>query len=381
MTLQSPDETALIADKTATKVRKIAGITFLVGIMGLTAGEWFVSTHPSLGWKLTALLLLGVHTSELLGSVGLVGLLLEVFGHRELADEILAKIRTLFRVEPDFAKSLSPDLQRRFVKSTLKANLGDDVGEAIFSGLVQRYFDADGKGVYRQGLKYDVDIRNLKEEEVLSDDATHVTFTSSSYFSLSADYSFTRPFSPEAKFIACTFGEDYRTLFEMFAERKYIARETMQIENAHQESFSRLLRSNDEAIQNRVKKIFAIVLAINRETVPQGEVTVDQNGVVVEFKIPDSIPKGEPTEYHVTIRGLIAQSAGKFPVIVSELAWDPEIIFRHPADLRVIPVHFFTGDPSSRPKVRESPGRIDISSEIKGSWVFANSGAVFTWRV
>jgi hypothetical protein len=371
----SEADSATTAQPASQKVIVVSSVSLLTGILGLLGADVLHCAVPATHWSF-ALVAVVQHSSEIIASVGLVGLLLELFVRRELTTEILRRLRALFRIDRSVADALSTETRKDIVRTTLTAHLGDELGPAIFNGLVRRYFE--DKNANRREAAYDITLREMTADRVITCPSGTMTFPASDYYEISAEYRFKRVLtvSPQ-KTIVCIFGDEWGKLIEKFKDKSCILREALPLKSPERNALTNAFKANAAGID----QLCAVSLKLNHQTVPVKPVAVDDNSIVFELDVK-GVPENKCVQHEITVEGLVAKSARRFPVLVVEPTCMPVFTFTHPPTLPVSPVHLFTGAAPFDPEIDQKKDKIRITLGVDNpeeGWIFPNSGVLFTW--
>lgn len=298
----------------------VPAVSFGLGLAGLIWAERLEGHNYSATWILAAISILK-HSSELLGAAGLIGLLLELSLRRQLKAEILHQIRILFRVDREVANALNEGVSKEIVKTTLIAHLGDNLGPAIFNGLVRRYLEE--KDVFRRDAKYEITLRELQQDCTIGNEQHSKIFAATEYFEIAAEYEFTRVFDKDKhKYVICIFGNDWDHLLKQFKDPNCILRETLPLRSSDQAGIAEILKNNP----GEMAKVCAVSAKINHKEVELRPVEIRDSGIVFELARAD-VAADKPLLHQITIHGLVAKSARRFPIVIVEPTWAPTFTF------------------------------------------------------
>src|ERR1700752_2119495 len=186
------------------------------------------------------------HLLALIGSVGLVGLSLELISRGELVADYIRKMKELFDEDPDLAKSLSDEARQRRVENTLKAHLGEEGGKAIYYGIVRRYLTQ--KSPFRHDITYEATIDDLEEEVELGEGRYKVTLSTGHYYRLTVSWSFRRAYEKYDS-IGCILVQENEELDRWFDRPKCLYREVVEIAKADISGVTPLLEKHKGAQQ------------------------------------------------------------------------------------------------------------------------------------
>ncbi|HEX9944354.1 MAG TPA: hypothetical protein VGG03_20280 [Thermoanaerobaculia bacterium] len=369
----------------------IPAVVALIGVGGLAALDHSSSASFHDTWYYHILL----HLGSLFGTVGLVGLLFELFFRKGAMEDFVQ----LFTENPRLAESLSREERQKRVKDTLLAQLGPELGEAVHDGAVSRYFSE--QAFFRKQFEYEVDIFDLTEDRLLKGEGDEtVVLSKEHYYRLKIRAQFHRPL-PTCKEISfgCIWIDDFRELNAWFSDAACIFRDTITLRNEDKEPvrqfFARTGRSRQAA--GYINSLFSIEnLSIGGVKLHASSVKIrkEANSAGVYFKLPRelrSTRRSDLVSYQMTVSGLIDKETRKYPVILVEPTRDPRIVIRwNTLDItRIVPAPFFTGTRTFEPQIEEDPepepgsGRIGISFAQTGekpAWVLPGSGVIFLWE-
>ncbi|HUA97949.1 MAG TPA: hypothetical protein VMA34_06455 [Terracidiphilus sp.] len=372
-----PDEQASSAEtKARNKVLVISFVGFVLGLMGVSLFAFLHSKNQI--WESVIDVL--QHSSEILSSVGLIGLLLELAVRRELVAEIEYRIKIFFRVDREVIELLGEKARKDIVSNTLRAHLGDDLGLAIFSGVVNRYFEDQNS--YRTDASYEISMREMECDRAITAGGVRVIFPASDYFQVTAKYHFHRKLlGNEQKAIAVIFDNNWEDLIDKFRLPYCFFREMLPLFPQEVDPLFQTLRNGSGPLQ--LSRLCRVEVEIGGNRLQLTPPTIEDRSVTFRF---DTSKVRDPglIRHKIEINSLIAKSACSYSILVTEPTRGPEFEFNFPESLQVKVEHFFTGaQPFDVMVDKHIPGRRTVSMKSRNpdeSWVFPNSGVNFSWN-
>jgi hypothetical protein len=362
------------------KVIPLSILMTLVGLLGLVTLQLIAAQREELWYHFMT------HLFSLVGSAGLVGLIFESMFRKEAIDQFAR----LFDGDPHFAAALSQDARQRRVRNTLKAQLGSEIGEALYDGVVSRYLVANSP--YKKQFVYEAVLADLAADVKL---APNVILAKSAYYRLTMTERFQRPFrhAPSRMQIGCILTDDFPEVDYWFSKKNCIFRETLVLSGGDRDAVRDLFSKLSAADLLRAVSLILTIekVSINGTSleIVSAAMAPSGNSVGIVLKVPRSLTiaaqAGSLAWYEITISGLIAKSARKYPVILAEPTEDPMITLRYPAAgiQRMVAAPFFTGQDPFKPRIapRDDLRQITVSFpriQDKHVWVFP-SGTIFLW--
>lgn len=366
-------------------VIKVSVWTLAAGIAGLLLADrlhfWL---HDA--WWAAIISAVVQHTSEIGASVGLIGLLLELRGRREYAGEIIRRLQSLFMTDPSVAKALSQETRSNILKTTLRAQLGDELGLAAFNGLIRRMLkDEDA---HRRDAHYHITLREMPADRVLRSPQGNVIFHASDYFEITAEYRFIRKFcKTKHKTVVCVFSDGWDKLMKEFKVSECILRESLPLRKEDQLRLGETLRSNPLEL-NKFCSVEVTLTDISEDNdspsqpIKMRPPLIQDHSIIFELD-ESEIPEDQKIMHSVIIESLIDKNARNFPIIIVEPTCLPEFEFTYPPSLSVPPpLHILTTTKPFDPAITHLPGKYRLSLsgfKPEEGWVFPNSGVLFAW--
>jgi hypothetical protein len=137
----------------------ISLLLFLVGLSMFWGIDYFIDfdpAHKSLGYVASHKI------PEALISAGALGILFRMLFYNNLKSSFIEETRNLFNEDITLARSLNDAAREQRVENTLKAHLGSELGGAIHTSLVARYFSSSN--TFRRNMTEDVTIDDLEQD-------------------------------------------------------------------------------------------------------------------------------------------------------------------------------------------------------------------------
>ena len=338
-------------ETTTLKSYVVSAVYALFGLSGLAGVDYLTHRLPHQPWWLLAV----QNAFAIVAGTGFIGILFELGLRRNLVAETVVRLKTLFDEDTQFAHSLSDSARERRVENTLKAHLGAELGQAIFLGLVHRYFVQPTR--YRKDARLVVALSACSEVKVNSFLTGQTHLDVSKYCSLVADYSFKVKF-PNAGIISviCTFSDDIGDLYESFRRPDCLAREVIQLDEADKTVILEAFRTagkNNWA--NIIKSIAQIEILMNGTKLPLSGVHFSEPSLslVFEFNAAGRKENTDLDRYQVIIRTLFLRSYGVFPIVLAEPTYNPyiELSYSDSKLTRVSSAPFLTSEMPFQPRV------------------------------
>jgi len=359
-------------------------IAILAGCIGLATIHYFAFRHTDELW-----FHLATHTLSLVGAAGIVGFAFEFFFRSAAARNFTSQILELFDGNSQLASKLSQQARQERVKITLEAQLGPEIGSAIYNGLVSRYLEPGTP--YRKEFFYEAVLADLPDDVALP---RGLSLKKDNYFKLTMTQHFLRPFKYMSHVsVGCILTDDFQEVNYWFSQANCIFRDTLVLSGPDREIIKRHLSQipRDEVLAfiSPILKIDKITIDGLRLEANSAAVAQSGNSVGIVMKVPGQLknrPGSNLARYEIMISGIIAKEARKYPVILGEPTQDPEIsLIYNSRDIeRVVAAPFFTAKPAFEPRIEtmDDLRKVTVSLPRVGeehSWVFPNSGAIFLW--
>jgi hypothetical protein len=357
----------------------------IFALLGLASLHYYVEFYYLReGWWFH----LVVHTLSLIGAAGIVGFSFESFLRKDLLHEFLAEMRGLFERDPEMAKSLSPEVRRQRVKATLEAQLGEDIGAALFDGVVDRYFSRPS--LYRRDFVYEATVAEL-DDDIIINSRHPLTLKKDDYYRLTITQKYERAF-PETKTISigCIWSEDFQELNYWFSQVNCIYREQVVLTSANQQAIIGCLQDlgAEHALEGVQKLLNIEYLRIDGAELRPESAAILPSGksAGIIFRVPKRTAKPRLAAYEIQMTGLVCKGTRQHPVMFGEPTADPDITFNFPArDITsVLAAPIFSGKSAFEPRIdsNQVSRRVHVGFGKKvgePTWVFPNSGVVFFW--
>lgn len=369
-----------------TKFSVIARISALLVLIGLLAFFILSFRHPEPEpWWV----FLGLHLSAVLASVGLVELLFEVSVKKAFFEEVVATLLDLFSNDIRLAKNLHEETRKTLVGNTLRAQLGAEMGSAVYSGLVERYFE---KTFVRRRFHHQTFFEDLPADLTLGTGADAVVLRANSYFRLSIDFHFRRAFVTANPVFAFSISDDIDELYGLFRTPECLFREQIDLQTADREKLGALMRTQGQDLRQLLAPILDVALELNGHPAHTEAVDTTPSGRSIRFafKLPTNFVVGEDVDHHITLNTVICKDIRHYTVWLVEPSANPKLDFYHLSDAIAAPkaLHFFTTKKPFDTKTQPDPRKRLISVAVDEyaaaadyQWVFPPSSVVFMWDI
>ena len=316
-----------------------------------------------------------------------LGIIFEVYLKSNPTSKIEAGLTRIVFGNRKILDSFSVLTKELFVRNSLRSTLGNDTGDAVFTGVVHPLM-ADGRR-YRKNYNYDIVLLDQQDYPTKEDlGAFSEAFSVSSYRWVEEEIGY-ESFNPHDG--STSYGPftvlllfDKQTLPEVFKDNSVYFRSLVELEA---ESVESVFDRTDDEIREFVKTAmnFSAKQHSGHKSV-RYEITVDRSGAIdssgakqpvvrIDIGMIDEVPKNklivkqryphyrEVTEVTITLPQ--PSEGARFSVQAS-------------SDVhRLEPIYYVTS--SSEDPIQETrPGRA-INVEL-GGWLFPTSGVTFTWN-
>ncbi len=350
----------------------------LAGVLGLTLVQQGADRMDEVWYHLLT------HLFALIGSAGFIGFIFEFLFRRDAIEQFAR----LFDGDPRFAAALSQDARRRSVANTLRAQLGPEIGEALYEGIVSRYLVADSP--YKKQFVYEAVLDDLAADVEL---APGIVLSARDYYRLTMTMRFQRPFRyTSTMLIGCILTDDFAELNHWFRQENCIFRDTLVLTASDRQTVKGHWGRTAAA---DLARAVAPILTLEKLTIDDIPLEIASaamapsgNSAGLTLKVPRSLKQSAQDSplawYEMAVSGLIDKKARKYPVILSEPTEDPVITLRYPAAgiQHVMAAPFFTGQEPFKPTIVHAKDQVTVSFpriQEKHAWVFPNSGTIFLW--
>ncbi|HSS78051.1 MAG TPA: hypothetical protein VLV54_15080, partial [Thermoanaerobaculia bacterium] len=289
---------------------------FSIAILGLGTLHYYVHDVHAENWWFH----LVVHTLSLIGAAGFVGFVFEYFLRNDLLHEFLAQMRGLFERDSEVAKLLSQEARKGRIKATLEAQLGNDIGNAIFEGVVERYFSRPP--FFRKDFYYEATISELTDDIVIN--GRHpLTLKKDDYYRLIISQHYTRPFpDTETISIGCIWSEDFQELNLWFSKVNCLYREAVVLTQADQKAiidcFQPIEAEQALEIVQKLLRIEYFRIDGDELTAESAQIQPSRKSAGIFFRVPERVGRVRPAAYEIQISGLACKSSRQHPVVLGE---------------------------------------------------------------
>ncbi|MFY9823814.1 MAG: hypothetical protein WAM82_20715 [Thermoanaerobaculia bacterium] len=331
---------------------------------------------------------LAVHSLSLIGAAGIVGFSFEFFLRKDLLHEFREQMRDFFEQDAGMAKLLDPEIRRERVKATLKAQIGEDIGGALFDGVVDRYFSRPS--LYRRDFVYEATVADL-DSDIVIESRHPLTLKKDDYYRLTITQKYERAF-PETETISigCIWSDDFQELNYWFSQPDCIYREQVVLTSADQQAIIGCLQDlgAKHALEGVEKLLHIEYLRIDGVELKRKSTTsrLREKSAGIVFLVPKRTVKSRLAAYEIQMTGLVCKGTRQHPVMFGEPTADPDITFNFPArDIAsVLAAPIFSGKSAFEPRIDSNPAsrrvHVGFGKRVGNpTWVFPNSGVVFFW--
>jgi len=373
----------------------------LLGFGTVAFLDWKLHNPDAKPWWY--ILIYGVAVHGLI-PIGAIAFLFEVFIRRDLHREFTQSIRDLFSEDPSLARSLSEETRKRRVRNVLIAQLGEEGGQAVFSGMAERYLT--GASPLRWNEELQVSIEDIDENIEISLPewgTTKVTLSKDDYHRVIVKSNYEAMFDDTQRFVGCILVEDSEELNYWFKRDDCFFRDVACLNETERVGIGSLLqtrrtkngpltaltrgRSLEREKAELVTKFFQVDIKIDGKQFDVQRVRLSPSGKSIEIglKDPGSIKKGTRVRFELKQVSVLAKSVRRYPVIFGEPCQNPSVTFLYPANdvTNVRESVFLTGRSPFEPAVEKRPHadyiKVGLPPSMGPLWVFPNSGVVFTW--
>ena len=369
----------------------IAGFLALLGIVGYVylQTKTGIDPIPKPWWYV-----LSNQMAETLMNVGIIGLLFELLFRRELFSEFQGRMKRLFSEDQEMAESLSTESRKERVLSTLKAQLDEELGEAIFDTLIKRYFSAEEYLSSRWNYNAEVSFEDFESEEIKLEPGD-ILLQKAEYYRLKLSARFEGYFSEIQNCIGIILVNDQRELNYWFSCKDCFFRDVLLLNSSDRTQLVEVCKnlssdsSTGEEIERLINSFFRIDVKINDQALPIKKYSFSPTHHSIKLEFSEEalrkIPQRTRVKQEITLESLISKTEKTYPYILKVPCKNPRIRLNYASATgisHIIPAVFFSGeaDDTYQLSIQEKSKYVEVSTPYGDEvWVFPNSGILFTW--
>lgn len=344
--------------------------------------------------------------SDTLMDVGILGLLFELLFRRELFSEFQSRMKRLFSEDREMAESLSTEVRKDRVLSTLKAQLDEELGEAIFDTLIKRYFSEEEYLSSRWNYNAEVSFEDLDTDEIKLDAGngaapeagegdSEVSLQREEYYRLKLSARYEGHFSQLQNCVGLILVNDQRELNYWFSCKDCYFRDVLLLNSNDRDQLVKVFRSipgdspAGEEIEKLISSFLKIEVKINGQVLPIAKYSFSpsHHSIRLEFKEDElkKIPQGTRVKHEINLESVISKTEKTYPYILKVPCKNPRIRLNYASATgisHIVPAVFFSGeaDDTYQLSIQGKSKYVEVSTPYgEEVWVFPNSGVLFTW--
>ncbi len=294
---------------------------------------------------------------------------LEYLNRDYASKEMSRQISEVLMGDADIIGLFDDKAKREFLNATITALVENDANESnMAQGAIEAYITE--KYDIRPKFKYLIDVRKCYKSSFFNPDDYIIIAEELNYEKI---YIATEPIG---KRFHIGFFVENSELDKQLRQHDYVMREALSILDS---DFERLKNLDKESCIQFVENELYISASIDNDKCIMSDVTVDDNGIDVEFERANYSTSDKTNQQCVNLSFVLPQQKNNlsFLVSISQPSYEPEIRFTFPHDVYDIKTFPFFDDKVST-SVRDATKDTGVYHlDVNGKWVHPMSGVVF----